>query len=32
MKEITFMGLELDTWAIIIGVAGITLNLMGVFN
>lgn len=29
---ITFLGLELDTWGIIIGAAGIALNLMGVFN
>ena len=32
MKELTAFGLELDTWGIIIGVAGIALNLMGVFN
>jgi hypothetical protein len=28
----TFLGLELDTWGIVIGAAGIVLNLMGVFN
>lgn len=32
MKELTAFGLELDTWACIIGAAGIVLNLMGVFN
>jgi hypothetical protein len=32
MKEITVLGLELDTWAILIGAAAIGLNLCGVFN